>query len=109
MELVPVKVFDLDRPRILRLSFGTLMRFEEKSGLKFAQCVLLGFSTEAMRDLLWASFVADDKGLKAEDLDELLHAGHINMVGDSIDELLNKSYPEPKKGKQGKNAKSPAG
>ena len=108
MELVPEKVFDLDKPRTLRLSFGTLMRFETKTGLKFAQCLLLGFSTEALRDLLWASFVADDDGLKPEDLDDLLHAGHINMVGDAITELVDKSYPEPKKGK-GKNAKSPAG
>lgn len=106
MEFIPFTTLELDKPRTLRLTFRVLRRFRELHGQDILRVFTTGMTVDAICDLLYASFSQDDPDLTREQLEDMLHAGMIGEISESILDLIERSTPEETE--EG-NAESPTG
>jgi len=86
----------LDKPRLLRYSWGTIADIEAKAGMSLRELVTSGGdrpTLSAMRILLWGGLKWNNKGLTVEGVGELLDThiqdgGRIDVVGEQIIKAL---------------------
>ncbi len=85
----PEFVLQLDRPRKLVLSLGSLARAEEKLGKSLFQAVnWKRFGIADVRIVLWAALLEDDPNITFEDVDKLFTIQALSANFDTLRQLV---------------------
>lgn len=91
-KLIPVM---LDRERHLKFDLNAFAELEDLYGdINTAFEAMQKGSIKAIRAMLWAGLVHEDKDLTLEKVGEMVHLGNVNEVMNAITQAISEAMPK---------------
>ncbi|WP_026486808.1 hypothetical protein [Caldanaerobius polysaccharolyticus] len=91
-KLIPIQ---LDKERHLKFDLNAFAELEDLYGdINIAFEAMQKGSIKAIRAMLWAGLVHEDKTLTLEQVGEMVHLGNINEVMSAITRAINEAMPK---------------
>jgi len=91
-KLIPIQ---LDKERHLKFDLNAFAELEDIYGdINTAFEAMQRGSIKAIRAMLWAGLVHEDKSLTIEQVGEMVHLGNMNEVMSAITKAINEAMPE---------------
>ena len=104
--MVEAIIYELDKPRYIKLTMKTICRIEALTGIQFMAMDLKKISTTVQTAIVWAGFANDDPDITLDQVYDLIdkYSDSVKLYEVVIKAVLA-TLPEKKPGeKQSKNA-----
>lgn len=108
-ENAPTATIELDKTRHMQFTFGVAKRFKEATGKSIEVFDEGEADIDDIGTLMYFMLKKEDKDLKQEDVDEMLHLANLPQYIEILAEILPESMPEVEGGEDPKAPENSTG